>query len=186
MRLKSKGLGKKELVMDFREYTVVREGDELVVVGTIRDPINWDFTIRMCEDDLAGMIALGSNPSVFGLIWRWLFGSKPKHHWGQEREEHLAEGKKRLEHALSVAEEKAVDAMKPSTAPPKRKRRRFFEKVTCPLDSKVYEVRFKVSDGTVVGSKEIVSCSAFKEATNVTCNKECLGDIDNGKENNHC
>ena len=55
MRLKSKGLGKKELVMDFREYTVVREGDELVVVGTIRDPINWDFTIRMCEDDLAGL-----------------------------------------------------------------------------------------------------------------------------------
>jgi hypothetical protein len=44
--------------MDFREYTVVREGDELVVVGTIRDPINWDFTIRMCEDDLAGMLAL--------------------------------------------------------------------------------------------------------------------------------
>ena len=41
MRLKSRGLGRKELVMDFREYTTIREDGEAVVVGTIRDPVNW-------------------------------------------------------------------------------------------------------------------------------------------------
>jgi len=49
MRLRSRGLGRKELVMDFREYETIREGDEVVVVGTIRDPVNWDFSIRFCR-----------------------------------------------------------------------------------------------------------------------------------------
>jgi hypothetical protein len=71
--------------MDFREYTVVREGDELVIVGTIRDPISWEFTIRLCEDDLAGMFALGANRSTFGLVMRWLFGRRPKHHKRRRR-----------------------------------------------------------------------------------------------------
>ena len=53
MRLTSRGLGRKELVMDFREYDVIRNGDEILVVGTINEPVHWDFTIRMCEDDLA-------------------------------------------------------------------------------------------------------------------------------------
>ena len=76
MRLKSRGLGRKELVMDFREYEVVREGDELVVVGTIRDPVNWDFTIRVCEDDVVGMTKLILRPSMIRLLLRSLF--KPR------------------------------------------------------------------------------------------------------------
>ena len=95
MRLKSRGLGRKELVMDFREYEVVREGDEIVVVGTIRDPVTWDFSIRICEDDIAGMTKLVASPSVLRLFLRALFRRGKRHHWSQERREHLAEGKRR-------------------------------------------------------------------------------------------
>jgi hypothetical protein len=124
MRLRSKGLGKKELVMDFREYTLVREGDELIVVGTIRDPINWDFTVRICEDDIFGLLSLCSYRVIFWLFFRWLFHRKPKHHWTQERTEHLEEGKKRLSVAKACACEKAEAAMKlPPTPAPRRRRK---------------------------------------------------------------
>jgi hypothetical protein len=189
MRLKSKGLGKKELVMDFREYTVVREGDELVVVGTIRDPINWDFTIRMCEDDLAGLVALGANRSVFGLVmrWlsglmRWLFGARPKHHWTQERDEHLAEGKKRLLAAQADAQEKAVAAMKPPPLHATKRRRRLpasrqVEKLDCPLSGKRCEITFvpgTSANGSPAKPRDVLTCSSMADPSKVDCSKACL------------
>jgi hypothetical protein len=104
VRLKSRGLGRKELVMDFREYDVIREGDEVIVVGTIRDPVNWDFSIRVCEDDIVGMAKLVLCRSMFGLILRSIFKPRKKHHWSQDRAEHLAEGRKRF----ATAKEKAA------------------------------------------------------------------------------
>ena len=189
MRLKSKGLGRKELVMDFREYTVVREGDELVVVGTIRDPINWDFTIRMCEDDLAGLIALSANRNTFGLImrWlfglmRWLFGSRPKHHWSQDRHEHLAEGKKRLLVAKADAQERAVAAMKPPPPAAAKRRRRLpapskVEKLDCPLSGNRCDVTFRPAssaNGAPAKPREVMACSAMANPSNIDCNKACL------------
>ncbi len=107
MRLKSRGLGKKELVMDFREYEVVREGRELVIVGTIRDPVTWEFSIRMCEDDISGMSKLILCKTVIRFVLRTLFQRKSKvdHHWTGELPEHLAKGKE-----FSIeAKQKAVD-----------------------------------------------------------------------------
>lgn len=112
MRLKSRGLGRKELVMDFREYRVVREGDEIVVVGTIRDPVNWDFSIRMCEDDLPGLIRVALQKPMLGIILRSLFRRARKHHWTQPRDEHLAEGRKRV----VTAREKAVQRIEAQRA----------------------------------------------------------------------
>ncbi len=113
MRLRSRGLGSKELVMDFREYELVLEGDELVVVGTIRDPVNWDFTIRVCEDDLAGLVRLILNPKTLRLVLRSLFSRSPKTHWSQARAEHVTEGKLRLIAARKNAEDRAKAAMRP-------------------------------------------------------------------------
>lgn len=113
MRLRSRGLGSKELVMDFREYELVLEGDELVVVGTIRDPVNWDFTIRVCEDDLAGLVRLVLNPKTLLLVLRSLLNRNPKNHWGQARTEHVTEGRLRLVAARKNAEERAKAAMRP-------------------------------------------------------------------------
>jgi hypothetical protein len=103
MRLRSRGLGRKELVLDFREYEVVRVEDELVVVGTIRDPVNWDFTIRICEDDVPGMTWLVLRRAMLSLLLRSFFRRKKRDHWGQERAEHLAEGKKRRQTARDSA-----------------------------------------------------------------------------------
>ena len=129
MRLKSRGLGRKELVMDFREYAVIREDDEAIVVGTIRDPVNWDFTIRFCEDDIVGMTKLILRPAMIGLLLRSFFRRRKKHHWTQEHPEHIADGKKRL----ATAGEKAAERIRlrqenggelPAEAGPARRRAR--------------------------------------------------------------
>jgi hypothetical protein len=106
MRLKSRGLGRKELVIDFREFAVIREGDEAIVVGKIRDPVNWDFSIRICEDDILGMTKLILRPAMIGLLLRSLSRRRKKHHWTQHHPEHIAEGKKRIQSAREKAAER--------------------------------------------------------------------------------
>jgi len=113
MRLRSRGLGRKELVMDFREYEVVREGDEVFIVGTIRDPVNWDFTIRFCEDDIAGMTSLVFRKAMVGLLLRGIFKRRKHHHWGEERADHVAEGKRRRKLAAANAVERAKASAQP-------------------------------------------------------------------------
>ena len=71
MKLRSRGLGRKELVLDFREYEIERIGDEVVISGTIHDPVNWDFTIRVEAKDIPGMMRVGANPHTLRLALRW-------------------------------------------------------------------------------------------------------------------
>ena len=108
MRLKSRGLGRKELVMDFREYDVIREDNELIVVGTICDPVNWEFSIRLCEDDLIGLMRLAVRKPMLQILFRTLFRRNKNHHWTHERSEHVEEGKRRL----AVAREKAAERVR--------------------------------------------------------------------------
>jgi hypothetical protein len=91
MRLTSRGLGRKELVMDFREYDVIRNGDEILVVGTINEPVHWDFTIRMCEDDLAGIARVAVRRPMIALILRSAIRRNKHHHWNTDRKTHVAE-----------------------------------------------------------------------------------------------
>lgn len=72
MKLKSRGLGRKELIMDFREYEVTRDGDEVLVSGTIKKPVHWDFSIRMSPDDIPGMLKVALSPATIGMFFRWL------------------------------------------------------------------------------------------------------------------
>lgn len=118
MRLKSRGLGRKELIMDFREYAVIREGDEAIIVGTIRDPVNWDFSIRVCEDDIIGMTKLILRPAMLGLVLRSIFRRRKKHHWTQDHPEHIAEGKKRIEAAGKKAAERVRSYKENGGEPP--------------------------------------------------------------------
>lgn len=90
MKLKSKGLGRKELVMDFREYVVTNENHELIIRGTIHDPVHWDFTITMCEDDLPGLIRVATRRQTIGLLVRSFFKPRKRHHWKDERKEHIS------------------------------------------------------------------------------------------------
>lgn len=78
MKLRSKGLGRKELVMDFREYTVTRDGPEVLVTGQIKEPVKWDFSIRISQDDIPGMLKIGLNRHALRLIVRWVLHLKPE------------------------------------------------------------------------------------------------------------
>ena len=124
MRLRSKGLGRKEMVMDFREYEVRMEGDELVIVGIIRDPVTWDFSMRFCEDDYPAILGFILRKATLKHIFRALFSFKKKHHWVGSREEHLESGKNNRELIQSEVEERVKSAMSPIEAPKRTRRTR--------------------------------------------------------------
>ncbi len=109
MRLKSRGLGRKELIMDFREYEVVVEGDEIVVKGTIREPVNWDFSIRVCQDDLAGLAKIGCDAKMLAFLLKAALKRNKSHHWTKQRSQHIAEGRKRRRSA--AAKQKRAGAL---------------------------------------------------------------------------
>ena len=64
--------------MDFRDYEITRDGDEVVVSGTIHEPVNWDFTIRMTGDDIPGMLRLGLHRHTLAMAARWVFHRSAK------------------------------------------------------------------------------------------------------------
>ncbi len=74
MKLRSRGLGRKELVMDFRRYDVRREGDEVLITGTITEPVTWDFSIRLEQDDFPGLIRVARSRAVMSLFFSWVGG----------------------------------------------------------------------------------------------------------------
>lgn len=104
MRLKSRGLGRKELIMDFREYEVVIEGDEIIVKGTIREPVNWDFSIRVCQDDLAGLAKIGCDAKMLAFLLKAALKRNKSHHWTKDRAEHIAQGRERRKSAAAKPE----------------------------------------------------------------------------------
>lgn len=52
----SKGLGKIELVVDFSHYKVVSEDSATVIKGVTNEPVQWNFTITLEQDDIAGLL----------------------------------------------------------------------------------------------------------------------------------
>lgn len=78
MKLRSRGLGRRELVMDFREYDIARDGDDVIVSGTIREPVTWDFTIRISGDDIPGMLRVGLHHQTLSLAARWILHIRSK------------------------------------------------------------------------------------------------------------
>lgn len=110
------------MVMDFREYHVVRDSDELVIVGVIRDPVSWDFSIRFCEDDYPAIMRLVLNKHTLLSVLRSLFRSKKKHHWACEPEQHYAEGAKIKELIRPEIAERVRSAMTPFEEAKKKRR----------------------------------------------------------------
>ena len=123
MRLRSRGLGRREMVMDFREYELLLEGDELVVVGTIRDPVSWDFSIRFCEDDYLAIVKLAFHPQTIKAVLRALFHRAKGNHWGKDRAVHQAEGREALAQVRQTVHARVKAAVQPFDQPTKSLRR---------------------------------------------------------------
>ena len=124
MRLRSKGLGRKEMVMDFREYEVRQEGDELVIVGIIRDPVTWDFSMRFCEDDYPAILGFILRKATLKHIFQALFSIRKKHHWAGTREEHLEAGRKNRELIQPEVDARVQAALSPIDGPKRTRRSR--------------------------------------------------------------
>ncbi len=94
--------------MDFREYTVTRDGSEILVEGTIREPVRWDFSIRMCEDDLAGIAGVAMSRKTLGFLIRAMFKRKKDSHWSVDRETHLVQVKEAITARAEAVAKKAA------------------------------------------------------------------------------
>ena len=70
MKLWSRGLGRTELKMDCRYYTVKPDpdSDSIFIYGKITDPVNWEFRITIGPDDIPGMIKLFLCVSTIKLV----------------------------------------------------------------------------------------------------------------------
>lgn len=103
--------------MDFREYRVLKEDGEIVISGTIHEPVHWDFSISMCEDDVAGIARIATRRATVGLLLRALFRRKKRSHWAEPRKEHIAKVKARIKEADDKrAEEAAAEKAKAKAA----------------------------------------------------------------------
>lgn len=104
--------------MDFREYHVVREDDEIVIQGTIHEPVHWDFTITMCEDDLAGVTRVALQRPTLGLLLRAAFKRRKRAHWSEDRATHLARVKEHRAQSAAKRAEQAAAAVPDAIAVP--------------------------------------------------------------------
>ncbi|MFO7558255.1 MAG: hypothetical protein R6X10_05450 [Desulfobacterales bacterium] len=70
MKLWSRGLGRTELTMDCRYYTVKCDPlkDDVYIIGTITDPVNWEFRVTLQPDDIPGMMKLFFHTGVIKLV----------------------------------------------------------------------------------------------------------------------
>lgn len=69
MKMWSQGLGKNELVVDFRHYKVVEEVNkenvrETIIKGITNEPVKWEFLIRMNRDDFSGLMNIVFKPAT--------------------------------------------------------------------------------------------------------------------------
>lgn len=101
--------------MDFREYTVVREGPEVVIRGTIHEPVHWDFSIRLCEDDLPGIASVATQRTMLGWLLRAVLRRQRHAHWSNDRTTHLAQARTRR--AASATRLATSAASVPPTTP---------------------------------------------------------------------
>lgn len=109
MKLKSRGLGKRELVIDLKDCEIKSENGELVLSGTVQRPVTWEFSIRVSQDDIPGMLKVAMRPKVWKLGFRWFFHLKNK---SVELEPEVQVVEKRVPRLRAMAEpqKEVVDA----------------------------------------------------------------------------
>ena len=75
MKMWSQGLGKNELVVDFRKYKVIEETNpdnvtETVIKGITKEPVKWEFQIRVRPEDMPGFLNIFFKPATLFFILR--------------------------------------------------------------------------------------------------------------------
>lgn len=72
MRLWSRGLGKTEVLMDFRYYKTIRdpESSRVFIIGSMQDPVNWEFRITLGPDDVPGLVKMFFSMAMLKLVFK--------------------------------------------------------------------------------------------------------------------
>ena len=73
MKIRSKGLGRRELDMDLREFTVERDGSGILLKGVTHAPITWETTVRVGPRDIGSILKLALRPTMLHLGLSWIF-----------------------------------------------------------------------------------------------------------------
>jgi hypothetical protein len=71
MWIRSRGLGRRELKMDLREFALERDGPEVVLTGVTHAPVTWETNIRITPEDVGGLLRVALSPKMLGLGVRW-------------------------------------------------------------------------------------------------------------------
>lgn len=95
--------------MDFREYQASRSDDgEVTVAGSVHEPVHWDFSFRICEDDIPGLARMIFCRPVLGIAVRSIFHRHKRHHWSTDEPTHRNAVK---EHMRELKEKVALQAL---------------------------------------------------------------------------
>lgn len=71
MDLWSRGLGRRELIMDFSHYAIRRSDDGgIEILGVTEEPVAWEFRVHIGEDDVPGMVNMALARPVVGMFAR--------------------------------------------------------------------------------------------------------------------
>lgn len=82
MKLWSRGLGRRELIMDFTHYAVRRSDDGgIEIFGVTEQPVSWEFRVHIEQEDIPGLVHVALSkpvrrmfmPKIFtaiATIWR--------------------------------------------------------------------------------------------------------------------
>ena len=75
MKMWSRGLGRTELKMDCRYYTVKDdpESEKVYIIGKITDPVNWEFRVTLEPEDIPGLVKMFMNYCVIKLTFKNLY-----------------------------------------------------------------------------------------------------------------
>ena len=118
MKLWSRGLGTTEIHMDFRSYTVVKEPEtnNVCIIGTMKDPVNWEFRITVEPDDIPGIMKIAFNLSLI------LLGVKNAHKYLNfllNREKFVTESDAELEEKVNAAYDQMMRRSRPGARMPR-------------------------------------------------------------------
>lgn len=75
MLLWSKGLGKTEIYMDFRQYGTIQDPDSgnILIIGKMQSPVTWEFVITLQPEDIAGIMKSFFTFPMIRFVFRNLY-----------------------------------------------------------------------------------------------------------------
>ncbi|MGC8464152.1 MAG: hypothetical protein ACP5P9_10860 [Acidimicrobiales bacterium] len=72
MKIRSRGLGRRELEMDLREFTVERDGTGVLLKGVTHAPITWETTVWVGPRDVGTILRMAAHLSMLRLGMAWV------------------------------------------------------------------------------------------------------------------